>query len=240
MSTIHNKEVIPVEIMENPLLKRKNRMPGETIRLPSRGKFYDEIVLKDHKNGEITLRPITLTDEIMMKSPDMLIQGTAIDHTFRRCSPNIVSPLDLVMPDVNYILTQLRRISLGSELDLNYVCQHCQHRQEVTIPLEYFTQASRELEDAELEEHYKYVTEYDGATVELRPVPLRDFLDMQNFSIEMLRNPDEYAEYIRRSFMGLIKSVDGVTQREFINEWLDELPIKDIKAITKKMSSVLS
>ena len=50
MSTIHNKEVIPVEIMENPLLKRKNRMPGETIRLPSRGKFYDETVLKDHNH----------------------------------------------------------------------------------------------------------------------------------------------------------------------------------------------
>lgn len=239
MSQLTPAEQKALELSENPLLKRSNRMPGENIRLPSRGKFYKEgEVLVGHDNGEINIRPITLTDEIMMKSPDMIMQGTAIDHTFKRCSPNIVSPLDLVMPDVNFILTHLRRISLGPELNLHFNCQHCKHKQDVDIPLDYFTQTSKELEDSDIAEVYSYTTTSDNYFVELRPVTLRDFLSMQDFSIDMLDDTDRYSAYIRRSFISIIKSVEGVTDRKHIEEWIDTLPIKDIKAISKKISTI--
>ena len=96
----------------NPLLDRLNRMPGETIRLPSLGQFYEHGELEEGVvNGEIVLNPMTMTDEIMMKSPDMLFQGTAIERVFQRCSPQIKKPLDLLSSDVDFILTHLRKIS---------------------------------------------------------------------------------------------------------------------------------
>lgn len=230
-----------LEASVNPLLNRANRMPGETIRLPSRGKFYaKDAVIVDANEGEILLRPITLTDEVMMKSPDMLMQGTAIEYTFKRCSPNIISPLDLVMPDVNFILTHLRRISLGKDLSLHFQCskEKCKHKQSVDVPLSQFTQTSKELEDHELADSYQYVAKYDNSVVELRPVTLRDFLKMQEFNMEMMQSPAEYAQYLRRSFMSIIKSVNDHIVREDIEAWLDVLPIEDIKAITDKLTGI--
>jgi len=241
MTTPTLAETQAVAASSNPLLNRGNRMPGETVRLPSRGKFYaDGEVLANTTEGEVLLRPITLTDEVMMKSPDMLMQGTAIEYTFKRCSPHIISPLDLVMPDVNFILTHLRRISLGSDLSLTYYCskEKCQHKQTIEVPLSTFTQTSKELEDAELGEAYRYVTQYDNSVVELRPVTLRDFLKMQEFSMETMSSPEEYAKYLRRSFISIIKSVNGHTVREDIEEWLDTLPIEDVKEITKKLTGI--
>lgn len=233
-------ELKALEVASNPLLERLNKMPGETIRLPSRGKFYDERVLVEAPEGEILLRPLTLTDEVFMKSPDMLMQGTAIDYTFKRCSPNIVSPLDLVMPDVNYILTHLRRISLGSELTLHFQCSNdkCNHKQEVDVPLDYFTQTSKELEDSEIDSIYTYVTG-NGQIVKLRPVNLRDFLKMsQDFRLELMEDTEAYAQYLRNTFMAIIQSVDDIDDRKIINEWLDHLPIKEVKAISKKIAQV--
>lgn len=241
MTTQNIAEAQALMAATNPLLNRANRMPGETVRLPSRGKFYaDGEVLKDATEGEILLRPITLTDEVMMKSPDMLMQGTAIEYTFKRCSPNIISPLDLVMPDVNFILTHLRRISLGSDLSLTYYCSKdtCKHKQTIEVPLSTFTQASKELEDAELEDAYRYITKSDNSVLELRPVTLRDFLKMQEFSLETMSSTEEYAKYLRRSFISIIKSVEGHTVREDIEEWLDTLPIEDIKGITAKLTGI--
>jgi len=53
-----------------------------------------------------------------------------------------------------------------------------------------------------------------------------------------MNTPDEYARYLRRSFISIIKSVNGHTVREDIEEWLDTLPIEDIKGITAKLTGI--
>lgn len=228
------------DTIQNPLLARLNRLPGETIRLPSLGRFYRNGELsEDTVNGEIVLNPMTMTDELMMKSPDMLFQGTAIDRVFQRCSPNIKKPLDLLTSDVDFILTHLRRISFGPFIEIGFTCSNpdCKHEQEVRVPLEYFTNNSKEINTDSIEREYHVVTPTDGQTVLLKPVTFREFLFMQQINGEELRtNPDAAEDYILDSYSSIIMSVGNIENnsqqnREFIKEWLNTIPRADTQLL---------
>jgi len=74
----------------NPLLERFNKMPPETFRMPSGGALYKNGEIDDDViDGEIIIYPMTTVDELTMRSPDMLFQGTAIENVFRRCMPRL-------------------------------------------------------------------------------------------------------------------------------------------------------
>ncbi len=228
----------------NPLLDRLNRMPGETIRLPSLGQFYEHGELEEGVvNGEIVLNPMTMTDEIMMKSPDMLFQGTAIERVFQRCSPQIKKPLDLLSSDVDFILTHLRRISFGSHIDVPFTCSKCKHEQEVRVPLEYFTNESKEIDPESVDEKFKVTTITDGRLVRLKPITFRDFLSLQQITTEALNEPEALRDFVLDSYASIILSVDNIQNdtpehREFIREWLDLIPRQDSELISNAIASI--
>ncbi len=222
---------------QNPLLSRLNHMPGETIRLPSRGRFYINGELTDDTDdGEIHLKPMTMTDEIMMKSPDMLFQGTAIEYVIKRCSPNVTSPLDLLSADIDYILTQLRRISFGQTIEIPFQCSKCEHEQEVVIPLDYFINSSREIENSSFEEKFILTTKSDNRRVQLKPITFRDFIKMQQVNPDALSHPEVLEDYVLESYASVILSVDDITDRAQIKEWLSLLPRRDTKLIMDKVT----
>ena len=229
----------------NPLTARLDRMPGETIRLPSLGRFYKNGELsEDTVNGEIVLNPMTMTDEIMMKSPDMLFQGTAIERVFQRCSPNIKKPLALLTSDVDFILTCLRRISFGPSVEIPFTCSNpkCKHDNEVNVPLEYFTLNSKELDDESVE-RFVVITPSAGQTVRLRPIKFSDFLMMQQFNTDTLNDPAVLEDYVLNSFAAIIESVDSVDNNSdeghmMIMEWLNALPRADTQVITEAVSKL--
>lgn len=233
-------------IPQNPLLNRLHRIPGETIRLPSLGKFYTDNELSDETvNGEIILHPMAMTDELMMKSPDLLFQGTAIERVFIRCSPNIKKPLDLLTSDVDYILTHLRRISFGPNIDINFKCtnKECNHPQEVSVPLEYFTNESKEIDFDNFEEKFVVNTKIDPRRVTLKPITFNEFLKVQQFTTESLDDPDIMRDFVLDSFVAVIKSVDEIVNnspenRGFIKEWLDKIPREDTALIIEGVKNI--
>lgn len=137
------EEDIPLKrVNDNPLLRRFNHMPPETFRLPSGGVFYTNGELDDEViNGEVEVHPMTAIDEITIKSPDMMYQGTAIEKVFSRCIPQVLKPLELLTKDMDYLLVCLRIVTYGETLDLTWECPPtCEVRQE------------REAEEARLKE----------------------------------------------------------------------------------------
>lgn len=110
----------------NPLLNRFNKMPAESFDLPSRGEFYNNGELDPEVvNGKILIFPMTTVDEITMKSPDMLYDGTAIEKVFSRCMPQIKKPLKLLANDVDYLMVCLRMVTYGNLLEIYWDCPKC-------------------------------------------------------------------------------------------------------------------
>jgi hypothetical protein len=236
----HIAEAVARAEAHNPLMDRLSLIPGETVRLPSLGKFYDNNVLINSENGEIEILPMTMTDEVLMKSPDMLLQGTAIEYVVKRCCPQVVSPLDLLVGDLDFVLTHLRRISLGSKIELTFKCSNttCNHEQNVDIPLDYFLNDSPEIDMAKFNETYTYITEADGRTVNLSPLKFRDYLNLLKANDTIGDDLQAYTRFLQDTFMSIIMSVDEIKDREMIREWINRLPLKDSKKIMAKSKNL--
>ena len=104
---------------KNPLIER-SRIPGEIHRLPSRGIFYTNGELDGSvRDGELQIFPMTLIDEITMKSPDLLFSGDAVKQVLGRCVPQVLKPGQLLSKDVDFLMLVIRKASYG-DLEINY------------------------------------------------------------------------------------------------------------------------
>jgi hypothetical protein len=110
--------------VRNPLIE-KNRaaIPGVVFRLPSKGEIYDEGILDETvENGEVTVYPMRLKEEIKMKSPDSILQGTAVTETIQYCVPQITDPMALCPEDVDYLLIAIKKMTHGPTITFKDVC----------------------------------------------------------------------------------------------------------------------
>lgn len=227
----------PIELIkkQNPLLVKLNLIPGDTIRLPSKGIFYKNGELDDSTiDGEVVIKPMTVTDELLMRSPDMLFQGSAIETVIKRCCPQILKPLDLAVVDVDYIFVHLRKISYGSSLPIQWACEDTKKEacvqkwgddkrktEEYLIPLDKIARNVKEFDasDAKL-----YVfTLKNGMLVKMRPVRMRDWLKLQQLSYTDL-DIEKVKKIKAESYCAMIESVDGITEQEMLEEWILNLP----------------
>lgn len=236
----------------NPLLERLNKLPGITVRMPSKGLFYKNNELDDSvHDGEVVVHPMTLTDELVMKSPDMLFQGTAIDSVFKRCIPQIKKPLELLMGDIDYLLTQLRRVSYGATIPFVYECD-CMKKEEhvkkaeklklageleYQIPISDLIATTKELTPSDF--HQYKVSLDNGQTITLRPLRFCDFLKMQqiNDNDEAL-DRNKLEEMVVDNLTSITISVDEISDPEQIREWYKVLPRLYTEKITNKLKEL--
>lgn len=238
------------DVIKNPLLEKINKMPGATFRIPSKGLLYtngeiDESVV----NGELLIKPMTTIDEIYMRTPDMLFQGSAIDVVFKRTMPQIKKPLDLFVNDVDYLLTCLRKISYGNFIPINHKCTICgevpdpkdktktvDRIHEYEVPIDYFLSQTKEI-DANNTDNMKLLLS-NGFTVMLRPAMMREMLEMYQITNKDDYDPEEQRDIQLKTLLMVIKSVDDVTDQKFIFEWLDALPIEIFEEFSGKIEAV--
>ena len=226
---------------ENPLLKRKNKFPGETFRLPSKGLLYYNGELDDEvKDGEVTIYPMTTLDEIYMKTPDMLFQGTAIDVVFKRCIPQIKKPLDLFSNDVDFLLTALRKVSYGNHILINHVCEFCgetsKKEHEYSIPLNFFIQNTKEFSIEDVD-NLKMILS-TGEQVILKPLTFSEMLKTMQMNDTDIKSPEDIANILVETLSSTIRTVDGVVEKEFIEEWLSSLPTQIISEFSSKLEKL--
>lgn len=238
-----------IDRANNPLLQRLSKIPGTTVALPSRGLFYTNGELDDEcVDGEVTILPMTTADEIMMRSPDMLFQGTAIDSVVKRCCPQIKKPLELLMGDIDYLLTELRRISYGSQIPITFECECAETDEEkekrrasgdneYLIPIQHFIQNKKDLTPKDFNKNFK-VTLSNGQKVVLQPARFSDYLKLQQFNDpESFKDSAFLKEFVANNFTSLTKSVDEIEDKELIKEWYMELPRLEAEKIKKKIDS---
>lgn len=120
----------------NPLLD-KIKLPGRKFRLPSRGLFYTGGEIDENTvDGEVEVFSMTAIDEINLRTPDLLFSGEAIERVFTRCIPQIHKPLDLIGKDVDFLLSCLRVVSYGNEIEINHQCPECLEEANIKIKRE--------------------------------------------------------------------------------------------------------
>jgi hypothetical protein len=107
----------------NPL-RAHFRQPAIYLRLPSGGQFWNS-GLDLPEIGELPVFPMTAKDEILLKTPDALLNGQGVVDVIQSCCPNITNAWQMPSVDVDPVLISIRIASYGSDMPVDTKCPHC-------------------------------------------------------------------------------------------------------------------
>jgi len=110
----------------NPLAKHF-RQPAVFIKLPSEGRYYPPETLSLPANGEVGVMPMTAKDEIILRTPDALMNGQGVVSVIESCVPAIKNAWALPTIDLDMLLMAIRIATYGNGMDVNSACSHCKH-----------------------------------------------------------------------------------------------------------------
>lgn len=107
----------------NPL-RAHFRQPAIYLKLPSNGQFWNT-GLNLPPGHELPIYPMTAKDEILLKTPDALLNGQGVVDVIQSCCPNIVDAWQMPSIDVDSVLISIRIASYGNLMPVDTKCPHC-------------------------------------------------------------------------------------------------------------------
>ena len=110
--------------MTNPLLS-KHRIPKVYCELPSQMQFYPKDSVDVTINGEVAVYSLTVKDQILLKTPDALLNGDTLVKIIQNCVPGVKDATQLVEPDINTLMVAIRSASNGPMWSWDCVCPNC-------------------------------------------------------------------------------------------------------------------
>jgi hypothetical protein len=108
----------------NPL-SRYFRQPVIYLKLPSDGKWWSPESLDIPENRELPIYPMTARDEIILKTPDALMNGQGMVDVIQSCIPNIKNAWSCPSVDLDAILIAIRLATYGNNMDFESKCTNC-------------------------------------------------------------------------------------------------------------------
>jgi len=121
-------------INSNPLFKHF-RQPQLYLKLPSQGKWYPPNSLEMPVTGELPVYPMTAKDELILKTPDALLNGQSTVEVIQSCVPAIKDAWKMPSVDVDAVLIAIRQATYGPGMEFVSVCPHCSRKNENTVDL---------------------------------------------------------------------------------------------------------
>jgi len=106
-------------VSEQSILSKYKRQPKIYLTLPSGGKFYVENPMEKSGSGEIPVYSMTAKDELLIKTPDALMNGEATVEVIKSCCPLISDPWQMPIIDIDAVLIAIRIATYGEQMEIN-------------------------------------------------------------------------------------------------------------------------
>lgn len=248
----------PAIMQQNPLMQF-TRKPVIYISLPSNGHFTSPNDFELSVNNELGISSMTTSDELLLKTPDALLNGEAIEKIIQSCAPGVKNVRNLPSPDIDAILVGIRMASYGDNMEFKASCPKCDAPKEFAISL---TDALARIEQLEKE----YIVELSNKIkVSLKPHTyesrikqgLMTYNEAQIIKVilnEDLADPETGKQY-QESFNRLAKLIVELTSdcidtlwdpegnyldvtSEQILEWLKNIPRGDADLLQQKVNEM--
>ena len=118
----------------NPLSKHF-RQPAIFLKLPSQGQYWPPGTITMSATGELPVYPMSTKDEITLRTPDALINGSGVVSVIQSCIPAINDPWSMPNVDVDACLIAIRIASYGNDMNISSACPSCKATNDHTIEL---------------------------------------------------------------------------------------------------------
>ena len=240
----------------NPLMQY-HRPPGVYVVLPSLGNFYtNEPKLSSLK--EVLVRPMTARDELLFKSPDILMNGESLIEVVKSCVPDIQDPNEIPGPDFSVLMLAIRLATYGKDLPYSGSCSKCGISTEFNVDIEFLLDTKIN----PLEKEYKVTI--DKLTVYIKPYDLRCNIQsaLANFEQQAITNnilidtettdADKQIELgkslkkitgityelVLRSIIKVNTPKESIEDKQLIAEWLHDVGKNTFEQISKKIIEI--
>jgi hypothetical protein len=257
--------------MSNPLIDEISNdgvIPHIEIALPTLAAFYPEgeVLHPSADPSKIIIGPLSVLEESTINDPMMMITGRAISKLIKRVAPLVTDPSKLSELDIQAMLIACRIVSYGQTLKLEHECPKCNHANTMEIDLKEHIGRFSPFTQDELNQ-FIIVLPKVGQTVNLRPLPYEDSVNMTIEAIKSSTGAEqfkeltdtealsyEYIELYRTQFEktldtnieALVATIYYVTTKagskvmdtDLIREWILALPIDDVKCMTKRIKDI--
>jgi len=175
----------------NPLVNYF-RQPKIFLRLPSRGKFYRDESLDTSETGEYAVYSMTAKDELIMKTPDALLNGQSTVEVIKSCVPSIRNPWHMPSIDVDATLIAIRIATYGENMDISTKCPNCDTENDYEINL---TQWLGQMSQFE----YQDTIAVDPLVIHIRPYSYKQMTETSLKTLEQQKilqiiNDDELSD----------------------------------------------
>jgi hypothetical protein len=110
---------------ENNPLKDKIRNVKMYVRLPSAGRYNKDGIEFVNNGTEVPVRAMTAKDELLLRNPDALLNGDAVEKLVVSCIPEIHNVRETPMNDVDTLLLAIKYATYGDKFEFSTKCPKC-------------------------------------------------------------------------------------------------------------------
>lgn len=206
--------------MENNPLRQYFRRPAVYVKLPSGPTAYSEDIVQPTETGELPVFPMTAIDEISVRTPDALFNGTAVVELIKSCIPNIKNPWLINSSDVDAILLSIKAASGQDNLDIDTTCPSCESETTFGINL---VSIIATLKPGNYDEEYAI----GDLSVKFRPLTYKEMSDaaLQQFDLQ-------------RKFMEIENTEDPKEQERLGKEALEKVTLMTMEILTNAIEYI--
>lgn len=210
------------------------------VSLPSLGKLYP----KGHPLHDvdfIDLKEMTAKEEDILSSKILLKKGTAIDRLLDNCIVDKrINHKDLLVGDRNTILLALRISGYGPEYNINISCPECGLAQEAELMLDKVNIKTLELGTQEVGiNEFEFKLPKSGSVVKFKLLTSGEETEVAKTQENLRKLTKSDTENLVTSRMlRQILSVDGNSDRRFVLDFINSMPIFDSRAFREYVESI--
>jgi hypothetical protein len=214
------------------------KFPTEDVNLPSKGYFYP----KDNPlaSGKVEMKYMTAREEDILTSPNLLKQGTAIDKLLEALIVDKkIKIADLLIGDKNALIVAARILAYGKQYDFTMFNED---GEETTATVDLTKLDDKEIDTKELSEgvnEFSFKLPNSQRDVSLRLLTHLDEKELEIESERLRKVSSGLVQTMTSRMKRIIVSVDGKSERAFINNFVDkELLSVDALAMRKFINSI--
>jgi hypothetical protein len=209
--------------------------PVETIDLPSKGVLYPDG--SPLKSGRVDVKYMTAKEEDILTSTNLIQKGTVLDKLMESLLVSKgISPNSLLVGDLNAVMVAARILAYGKDYPVKLMCKSCQQTFEHTVDLTQLNMILPETEGWVNGERELVLP--TGVTITFKLLTRGDEKEIETEvnALKKFSNSVEPDSSTRLKY--IVTSVNGNRDKKFVREFVDNMIIRDIRALRDEIKRV--
>lgn len=209
---------------DNPL-KQYFRQPALYLRLPTLGRWYSPSEVNVTKDAEIPIYGLSAVDDIMLNTPDAMLNGQALEKVIRNCAPDILDVKKVMVPDLESIFLGIKMATNGGKYEMERKCPKCNHDNNFEVSCGHLLDSMTFVEESDL------VVDFNGdLDIKIKP-----------YTFEM-RQIFMHRQYEEERTLRLIdeqnKGMDDFEKASLLAESVEKLSKMTFELVSRSIESV--